>query len=127
MNRGNNYTVQQVLQGLQTDQLDDSCDEDEETELQDKEFVPNCFAGVESCDSDTDSGEDEQSSAAVSIDFLSESDQSVSQNTAGQVNARNGTVWKNDRYSRSGKSIFVQCVCGASWPNVLLSQICSKR
>ena len=63
--------------------------------MQDKEFVPNCCAGIESCDSDTDSGEDEQSSAAVSIDFLSESDQSVSQNTAGQVNARNGTVWKN--------------------------------
>ena len=95
MNRGNNYTVQQVLQRLQTDQLDDSCDENEETELQDKEFVPNCCAGVESCDSDTDSGEDEQSSAALSIDFLSKSDQSVSQNTAGQVNARNGTVWKN--------------------------------
>ena len=94
MNRGNNYTVQQVLQGLQTDQLDDSGDENEETELQDKEFVSNCCAGVESCDNDTDSGEDEQSSAAVSIDFLSESDQSVSQNTAGQVNARNGTVWK---------------------------------
>ena len=48
-----------------------------------------------SCDSDTDSSDDEQSCAAVSIDFLSESDQSVSQNTAGQVNARNGTVWKN--------------------------------
>ena len=63
--------------------------------MQDKEFVPNCCAGVESCDSDTDSGENEQSSAAVSIDFLSESDQSVSQNTAGQVNTRNGTVWKN--------------------------------
>ena len=63
--------------------------------MQDKEFVPNCCAGVESCDSDTDSGEDEQSSAAVSIVFLFESDQSVSQNTAGHVNARNGTVWKN--------------------------------
>ena len=36
MNRGNNYTVQQVLQQLQTDQLDDSCDENEETELQEK-------------------------------------------------------------------------------------------
>ena len=127
MNRGNIYTVQQVLQRLQTDQLDDSCDENEETELQDKEFVPNCCAGAESCDSDTDSGEDEQSSAAVSIDFRSESDQSVSQNAAEQVNARNGTVWKNDRCSRSGKSIFVQCVCGTSWPNALLSQICSKR
>ena len=63
--------------------------------MQDKEFVPNCCAGAESCDSDTNSGEDEQSSAAVSIDFLSESDQSVSQNAAGQVNAPNGTVWKN--------------------------------
>ena len=95
MNRGNYYTVQQVLQRLQTDQLDDSCDENEETELQDKEFIPNCCAGVESCDSDTYSGEDEQSSAAVSKDFLSESDQLVFQSTAGQVNARNGTVWKN--------------------------------
>ena len=127
MNRGNNYTVQQVLQRLQTDQLDDSCDENEKTELQDKEFVCNCYAGVKSCDSDTDSGEDDQSSAAASIDFLSESDQSVSQNTAGQVNERNGTVWKNNRCSRFGKSIFVQCVFGTSWPNVLLSQICSKR
>ena len=89
MNRGNNYAVQQALQRLQTDQLDYSCDENEETELQDKEFVPNCCAGVESCDSDTDRGEDEQSSAGVSIDFLSKSDQSVSQNTARQVNARN--------------------------------------
>ena len=44
---------------------------------------------------DIDSGKDEQSSVAVSINFLSESDQSVSQNTAGQVNAQNGTVWKN--------------------------------
>ena len=95
MNRGNNHTVQQVLQRLQTDQLDDSCDENEETELQDKAFVPNCCAGVESCDSDTDSGEDKQSSAAVTIDFLSKSDQSLSQNTAGQVNARNEAVWKN--------------------------------
>ena len=95
MNCGNNHTVQQVLQRLQTDHFDDCCDENEETELQDKEFVPNCCAGVKSCDSDTDSGEDEQSSAAVSIDFLSESDQSVSQNTAGQVNVRNGTVWKS--------------------------------
>ena len=95
MNRGNNYTVQQVLQRLQTDQLDDSCDEDEETELQDNKFVSTCCTGVESCDSDSDSGEDEQSSAAVSVDFLSESDQSVSQYTAEQVNARNGAVWKN--------------------------------
>ena len=78
INCGNNYTVQQVLQRLQTDQLDNSCDENEETELQDKEFVPNCCAGVESCDSDTYSSVDEKSSAAVAIDFPSESDQSVS-------------------------------------------------
>ena len=63
--------------------------------MQDEEFVSNCCAGIESCDSDTNSGEDEESSAVVAMDFLSESDQSVSQNTAGQVNARNGTVWKN--------------------------------
>ena len=63
--------------------------------MQDKEFVPNCCAGFENCDSDTDSSEDKQSSAAVSIDFLSERDQSVSQNTDGHVNVRNGTVWKN--------------------------------
>ena len=63
--------------------------------MQDKALVPNCCAGVESCESDNDGGEDEQSSAALSINFLSESDQSVSQNTAGQMNARNGTVWKN--------------------------------
>ena len=54
-----------------------------------------CTGGSYGSGSDTDSGEDEQSSAAVSVDFLSESVQSVSQNTAGQVNARNGTVWKN--------------------------------
>ena len=45
MNRGNTYTVKQVLHELQTDQLHDSCDENEE---------------AESFDSDTDSGEDEQ-------------------------------------------------------------------
>ena len=63
--------------------------------MQDKEFVFNCCAGVESFDSDIDSDKAEQSSAAVSIDFLSENDQSVSQNTPGQVNARNGAGWKN--------------------------------
>ena len=41
MNRGNNYTVQQVLQRLQTDRLDDSCDENEETELQEKNLFLN--------------------------------------------------------------------------------------
>ena len=60
MNRGNTYAVQQVLHELQTDQLYDSFDENEEAELQNEEFIPNCNAGVESFDSDTDSGEDEQ-------------------------------------------------------------------
>ena len=46
MNRGTNYTVECVLQRLQTDQLDDSCDENEQTELQDKKFVSNCCASV---------------------------------------------------------------------------------
>ena len=94
MNHGNNYAVQQVLQRLRTDELDDSCDKNKEKELQD-EFIPNFYAGVESCDSDTDSGEEEQSSAAVSIDFSSGSDQSAFKNTAGQVKAQNETLRKN--------------------------------
>ena len=125
MNRGNNYTVQQVLQRLQTDQLDDSCDENEETELQDKEFVLNCCAGVESCDSDTDSGEDEQSSAAVAIDFYRSI--SISKYCRTGERTKRNCVEKHNRCSRSGKSIYVQCVFGTFWPNVLLSQICSKR
>ena len=52
---GNNYTVQQVLQQLRTNQFNDSCDEDEETDLQDENLVSTCNAGVESFDSDTDS------------------------------------------------------------------------
>ena len=40
MARGNNYSVQHVLQRLRTDQLDDSCDEEEETDLQDEDFIP---------------------------------------------------------------------------------------
>ena len=95
MKRGSSCIVQQVFQRLQTDQLDDSCDENKETELQNEEFTPNCNAGIESSFSDTDSGKDEQSFGAVSIDFPSGSDQSASQNTAGQVKARNKTVWKN--------------------------------
>ena len=46
MARGNNYTVQQVLQRLRTDQLDDSCDEEEENELQDEDFVPTTLLQV---------------------------------------------------------------------------------
>ena len=84
MNRGNSYAVQQVLQLLQTDQVDYSVDENKQTKLQDEEFIPNCYARVESCDSDTGSGEDEQSSAAVSINLPSGSNQSAFQNIAGQ-------------------------------------------
>ena len=40
MTCGNNYIVQQVLQRLQTDQFDDSCDEDKETDVQDEDFIP---------------------------------------------------------------------------------------
>ena len=93
MARGNNYTVQQILQRFQTDQFDDSCDEDEETELQDKNLIPTRNAGVESSDSDTDSSEDDYDSAAASGATLS--DNSSSQNTIKELKARNGTVWKN--------------------------------
>ena len=58
MARGNNYSVQQVLQQLRTDQLDDSCDEEEEIDLQDEDFIPTCVAAGELSDSDTDSDED---------------------------------------------------------------------
>ena len=37
---GNNYIVQQVLQRLRTDQFDDSCDEDKETDVQDEDLIP---------------------------------------------------------------------------------------
>ena len=53
------YTAQHVIQGLQTEQLDDSCVENE-AQLHDYEFIPNCFAGIENFESNTDSGEAEQ-------------------------------------------------------------------
>ena len=83
MARGNNYTIQQILQRLQTDQFDDSCDEDEETELQDENLIPTRNAGVESSDSDTDSSEDEHDSTAAS--GATPSDNSLSQNTVGKL------------------------------------------
>ena len=52
MARGNNYSVQQVLQRLRTDQLDNSCDEKEENELQDEDFIPTYVAAGELSDSD---------------------------------------------------------------------------
>ena len=58
MARGNNYSVLHVLQRLRRDQLDDSCDEEEETDLQDEDFIPTYVAAGELSDSDTDSHED---------------------------------------------------------------------
>ena len=83
MARGNNYTVQQILQRLQIDQFDDSCDENKETELQDENLIPTRNAGVESSDSDTDSSEDEHDSAVAS--GATPSDNSLSQNTVGEL------------------------------------------
>ena len=83
MARGNNYTVQQILQWLQTDQFDDSCDEDEETELQDENLIPTRNAEVESSDSDTGSSKDEHDSAAAS--GATPFDNFLSQNTVGEL------------------------------------------
>ena len=55
---GNNYSAQQVLQRLRRDQLDDSCDEEEENDLQDEDFISTYVAAGELSDSDTDSDED---------------------------------------------------------------------
>ena len=63
--------------------FDNSCDEDEETELQDKNLIPTRNAGVESSDSDTSSSEDEHDSAAVS--GATPSNNSLSQNTVGEL------------------------------------------
>ena len=65
MARGNNYSVQQVLQRLKTDQLDDSCDEEEENDLQDEDFIPTYVAAGELSDSDTDSDEDIPASSST--------------------------------------------------------------
>ena len=46
MARGNNYSEQQVLSRLRTNQLDDWCDEEEESELQDEDFIPTYVAAV---------------------------------------------------------------------------------
>ena len=64
---------------LQTDQFNDSCDEDKETELQDENLIPTRNAGVENSDSDTDSSEDKHDSNAAS--GATPSDNSLSQNT----------------------------------------------
>ena len=69
MNRGNNYTVQQVLQRIQTDQLDDSCDENEKTELQEKNLFLIVVLVSKVVTVIPTAVKTEQSSAAVSIDF----------------------------------------------------------
>ena len=67
MVRGNNYTVQQVLQRLRTKPFNGFCDEDEETDLKGEDLISTCNAGVESFDCDTDSSEDEQESVVASV------------------------------------------------------------
>ena len=94
---GNNYSVQQVLQWLRTDQLDDSCDEEEENELQDEDFIPTCVAAGELSDSDTDSDEDipaSSSTATLGTPFGSNNNTSATPDIPGQLKARNGTLWK---------------------------------
>ena len=98
MARGNNYSEQQVLQRLRTDQLDDSCDEEEEIDLQDEDFIPTCVAAGELSDSNTNSGEDipaSSSTAALYTPSGSNNNTSATQNIPGQLRARNGTLWKN--------------------------------
>ena len=60
------------------------------TKLQDENIIPTRNAKVESSDSDTDSSEDEHDSAAAS--GATPSDNSSSQNTVGELKARNRTV-----------------------------------
>ena len=76
--------------GFRTDQFDDSCDENKETDLQDEDLIPTSNARVESSDSVTDSSEDAQDSTAAFP-----SDNSLSQNSVRVLKAGNGTVWKN--------------------------------
>ena len=98
MARGNNYSVQQVLQWLRTDQLDDSCDEEEENELQDEDFIPTYVAAGELSDSDTDSDEDipvSSSTATLDTPSGSNNNTSATPDIPGQLRARNGTFWKN--------------------------------
>ena len=98
MARGNNYSVQQVLQRLRKDQLDDSCDEEEENELQDEYFIPTYVAADELCDSDADSDEDiPASSSTATLDTASGSNNNTSAtpDIPDQLIARNGTLRKN--------------------------------
>ena len=97
MARGNNYSLQQVLIRLRTDQLDGSCDEEEE-KLQDEDFIPTYVAAGELSDSNTDSNEDIlASSSAATLDTPSGSNNNTSAtpDIPSQLRARNGTLWKN--------------------------------
>ena len=98
MARGKNYSVQQVLQRLRTDQLDDLCDEEEENDLQDEDFIPTYVAAGELSDSDTDSDEDiPASSSTAALDTPSGSNNNTCDtlDISGQLKTRNGTLWKN--------------------------------
>ena len=94
MARGNNYSVQQVLQRLRTDQLDDSCDEEEANELQDEDFIPTYLATDEISDSDTDSDKDIPASSATAIlgKLSGYSNSSATPNIPGQLRVRNETL-----------------------------------
>jgi len=97
MAQGNNYSVQQMLQRLRTDQLDDSYDEKKENELQ-NDFIPTYFAACELSDSDTDSNEDIPASSSTAIldtPCGSNNNASATPDIPGQLRARNGTLWKN--------------------------------
>ena len=105
MARGNYYSVQQVLQLLQTDQLDDSCDEEEENELQDEDFISTYVAADELSDSDTDNDkETPASSSTATLDTPSGSNNNTSAipEIPGQLRARNGTLWKNITSATAG-------------------------
>ena len=91
MARGNNYAMQQVLQRLRTDQLDNSCNEEEENELLDEDFIPTYVAADELSDSDTDSDEDIPASpSTATLDNPSGSNNSTSATPyiAGQLRAQ---------------------------------------
>ena len=88
---------------MQTDRFDGSCDEDEETELQDENLITTRNVGVKSSDSDTDSSEEKHDSTAAS--GATPSDNSSSQNTVGELKARKGTVWKNITGSQGMKEL----------------------
>ena len=86
MAHGNNYSVQQVLQRLQTDQLADLCDEEEENELQDEDSIPTYVAAGELSDSDTDSDEDISASS-----FTATLDTPYGSNNSGSNNNTSAT------------------------------------